>query len=102
MAKWDVCMPVAGYVTFKDVAADSEEEAIAACLNRDFEKEDVEDLQLYEHLVEGNVVQVDNPDAFADEVESDDDDPSDDCDGNCAACDEDDCDDRDADYEGEY
>ena len=50
---YDVKIPVAGYVKFTDVEAESEEEAIEIALDMEIEDGSVEELCMYESICDG-------------------------------------------------
>lgn len=103
MSKWIVTVPVAGSITFTGIEAEDAEAAINVALGRELDLEQCDDLNMYEHVIEGNASNLDFTDAEAweDDGDSDEDeeDGLQDCDGDCAHCDEEDCDDRDEEYE---
>lgn len=55
MTIYVVAVPVTG-VIYKEVCADSEEEAVETALNElDYELEDIEEWEIHRHVVKGNV-----------------------------------------------
>lgn len=54
MKRYGVSIPIAGYV-YKEVVADSEEEALDIALSEGFEDDDIVELDSYATLVEGNI-----------------------------------------------
>jgi len=54
MPKYVVDIPIAGYVSL-EIEADSKEEAIDKAFAQGFEDEDIMELEMYEHITEGNV-----------------------------------------------
>lgn len=65
MAKWNVTVPICGSIYFPDIEADSEEEAIELAMQKDISDYNIEDLNMYEHVMEGNVCNLDCSDAEA-------------------------------------
>lgn len=64
MPQYQVIVPVCGYVSH-NVEADTEESAIALALDEDFDITDVQDLNQYEKICEGNVILVEYSEAEA-------------------------------------
>lgn len=54
MKKYGVTVPIAGYI-YKEIEANSKGEAIEKVMEEGFEDEDVEELEMYDKLVEGNI-----------------------------------------------
>lgn len=69
MPQYDVQIPVCGFV-MHTVEADTEEAAIAAALEEDFDIADVQDLNQYEKVCEGNMVNIEYFEATATESDS--------------------------------
>lgn len=73
MPKYYVRIPVAGTRAFEDVQADSPEEAIQQCLGKGLQGidrlRDLDELDVYEKIVEGNVCNLDVYEADAEEQE---------------------------------
>jgi hypothetical protein len=70
MAKFDVYLPIAGYV-HKEIEANSEKEAIDLALEEGYTEEEIVECDSYEKLVEGNVCYVNIYEAWAEEIKED-------------------------------
>ncbi len=68
MKKYGVSVPIAGYI-YKEVEANSEEEAIDIVFNEGWEDEDVQEIDMYESIVEGNVCHLYNTRVEIEELE---------------------------------
>lgn len=68
MPKYNVMLPVAGYVSC-EVEAESEDEAIEKAKDVDFSTSDIEEWNVYVDLMKGNVCQAEYVEAVAEEIE---------------------------------
>lgn len=69
MKKYGVSIPIAGYI-YKEVEADSKQEAIDKAFEEGYEDEDIVELDMYDKLVEGNVCYTYHTKAYADIIEN--------------------------------
>lgn len=67
MAKYEVELPIAGYISL-EVEADNEEDAIEKAMIAGWKDEDIMELECYRALSEGNVICVSNSVASAREI----------------------------------
>lgn len=68
MKKYGVTIPVAGYV-YKEIEAESENDALEMAFDEGFEDDEVNELEMYEKLMEGNICYIYNTRAYAEEIE---------------------------------
>lgn len=57
MKKYGLEIPIAGYV-YLEIEADSEEEAIEKAFEQGWEQDDIQEIDMYEQIVEGNICHV--------------------------------------------
>lgn len=54
MKKYGVSVPIAGYI-YKEVEANSKEEALEIVFEEGYEDEDIQEIEMYGKLIEGNI-----------------------------------------------
>ena len=67
MKKYAVYVPVAGYI-YKEVEAESKEEALDKVFDEGYEEDDIQEMDMYDSVVEGNVCHLDTSHAYAEEI----------------------------------
>lgn len=68
MKRYGVSVPIAGYI-YKEVEANSEEEALNKVFLDGWEDEDIQEIDMYESIIEGNVCHLYNTKAEVKEVD---------------------------------
>lgn len=68
MKKYGVYVPIAGYI-YKEVEAESEEEAVDLVFEEGYEENDIQEMEMHEQLVQGNVCYANMTRAYAEEVD---------------------------------
>ncbi|WP_291566721.1 MULTISPECIES: hypothetical protein [unclassified Clostridium] len=68
MKKYGVYVPVAGYI-YKEVEAESKEEALDKVFDEGYEDDDIQEMDMYDIVVEGNVCHLNTSRAYAEEIE---------------------------------
>lgn len=66
--KYEVDIPIAGFI-YVEVEAESKKEAIELAMNMEWNDDDIQELDKYEKLVEGNVCYTYHSKATAREIE---------------------------------
>ncbi|EKS4345005.1 hypothetical protein QB607_003008 [Clostridium botulinum] len=68
MKKYAVYVPVAGYIC-KEVEAESKEEALDKVFDEGYEDDDIQEMDMYDRVVEGNVCNLNTSRAYAEEID---------------------------------
>ena len=68
MKKYGVSIPIAGYV-YKEVEADSKEEALEKAFDEGYKDDEIAELDMYDVLVEGNVCYTYQTKTYVEEIE---------------------------------
>lgn len=68
MKKYGLSIPIAGYV-YIEIEAENEQQAIDKAFENGWEDEDVQELNMYEKLVQGNVCYVNHTRIDVEEIE---------------------------------
>lgn len=68
MKRYGVSVPIAGYI-YKEVEANSKEEAMDIVFEEGWENEDIQEIDMYEAIVEGNVCHLYNTRVEIEELE---------------------------------
>lgn len=68
MKKYGVYVPVAGYI-YKEVEAESKEEALDKVFDEGYEDDDIQEMEMYDKVVEGNVCHLYQSYAYAEEID---------------------------------
>lgn len=68
MKKFVVNIPIAGYV-YKEVEAESKEEALEKAFDEGYKDDEIAELDMYDVLVEGNVCYTYHTKAYVEEIE---------------------------------
>lgn len=68
MKKYGVSIPIAGYV-YKEVEAETKEEALEKAFDEGFEDDEIAELDMYDKLIEGNICYTYNTSAYAEEID---------------------------------
>lgn len=67
MKKYGVSVPISGYV-YIEVEAENEEEALDKVFAQGFEDDDIQELEMYEKLIEGNICHTHHTDTDIEEL----------------------------------
>ncbi len=68
MKKYGVSIPIAGYI-YKEVEADSKEEALEKAFDEGYKDDEIAELDMYDVLVEGNVCYTYQTKTYVEEIE---------------------------------
>ncbi|MBN3351902.1 hypothetical protein CF086_16525 [Clostridium botulinum] len=68
MKKYSVYVPVAGYI-YKEVEAENEEEALDKVFDEGYEDDDIQEMDMYDKIAEGNVCYLNTSHAYAEEID---------------------------------